>query len=69
MISGDGNVKKETRNPGTFTKIHSSGTADVIITSGSNCAVTVEDDGNLFPYLEQMLKTELYKFIIRMEYL
>lgn len=52
MISGNGNVKKETRNPGTFTKIHSSGTADVVITSGSNCAVTVEDDDNLLPYLE-----------------
>jgi hypothetical protein len=46
MMSGNGNVKKETRNPGTFTKIHSSGSADVIITSGSNCAVTVEDDEN-----------------------
>jgi hypothetical protein len=52
MMSGNGNVKKETRNPGTFTKIHSSGSADVIITSGSNCAVTVEDDENLLPYLE-----------------
>jgi Putative auto-transporter adhesin, head GIN domain len=52
MISGDGNVKKETRNPGTFTKIHSSGSADVVITSGSNCSVTVEDDDNLLPYLE-----------------
>src|SRR6185437_13903769 len=52
MISGNGNVKKETRNPGTFTKIHSSGTADVVITSGINCAVTVEDDDNLLPYLE-----------------
>jgi len=49
MISGNGNVKKETRNSGTFTKIHSSGTADVVITSGSNCAVTVEDDDNLLP--------------------
>jgi hypothetical protein len=52
MMSGNGNVKKETRNPGTFTKIHSSGSANVIITSGSNCAVTVEDDENLLPYLE-----------------
>ena len=52
MMSGNGNVKKETRNPGTFTKIHSSGTADVVITSGSNFAVTVEDDDNLLPYLE-----------------
>ena len=49
MMSGNGNVKKETRNSGTFTKIHSSGTADVVITSGSSCAVTVEDDDNLLP--------------------
>src|SRR5665213_2453983 len=52
MMSGNGKVKKETRNPGTFTKVHTSGTADVVITSGSNCAVTVEDDDNLLPYLE-----------------
>ncbi len=52
MMAGNGNVKKETRNPGIFTKVHSSGSADVEITSGSNCAVTVEDDGNLLPYLE-----------------
>lgn len=52
MISGNGNVRKETRNPGTFTKIHSSGSADVVVTPGSNCSVTVEDDDNLLPYLE-----------------
>src|SRR5450432_2540456 len=52
MISGNGNVKRETRNPGTFTNIHSSGSADVIVTSGSNCSVTVEDDENLLHYLE-----------------
>ena len=52
MITGNGNVQKETRNPGIFTKVHSSGSADVEITPGSNCAVTVEDDENLLPYLE-----------------
>lgn len=52
MMTGNGKVKKETRNPGIFTKVHSSGSADVEITSGSNCAVTVEDDENLLPYLE-----------------
>lgn len=52
MISGNGNVQKETRNPGIFTKVHSSGSADIEITSGSNCAVIVEDDENLLPYLE-----------------
>jgi len=52
MMSGNGNVKKETRNPGTFTKVHSSGSADVVITSGSSCSVAVEDDDNLLPYLE-----------------
>lgn len=52
MISGNGNVKKETRNPGIFTKIQSSGSADVILMIGGNCTVTVEDDDNLLPYLE-----------------
>jgi len=52
MISGNGNVKKKTRNPGTFTKIHSSGSADGVITRGSNCSLTVQDDDNLLPYLE-----------------
>lgn len=51
MMSGNGNVKKETRKPGTFTKVHSSGTTDVVITSGSSCSVIVEDDDNLLPYL------------------
>jgi Putative auto-transporter adhesin, head GIN domain len=52
MITGNGNVRKEVRNTGTFTKVHSSGSAEVEITSGSDCAVTVEDDENLLPYLE-----------------
>ena len=56
MISGNGNVKKETRNPGTFTKIHASGSADVVVSSGSHCAVTVEDDENLIPYMETVVK-------------
>lgn len=56
MISGNGNVKRETRNPGTFTKIESSGSADVVVTSGSDCAVTVEDDDNLLPYMETDVK-------------
>jgi hypothetical protein len=56
MISGNGNVTKETRNPGTFTKIHSSGSADVVIKSGSDCSVTVEDDENLLPYMETVVK-------------
>ena len=51
-MTGNGDVKKETRSPGIFTKVHSSGSADVEITSRSNCAVTVEDDENLLPYLE-----------------
>ena len=56
MISGNGNVKRETRNPGTFTKIESSGSADVVVRSGSDCRVTVEDDENLLPYMETVVK-------------
>ena len=55
MISGNGNVKKETRDPGTFNKIHSSGSADVVIISGNHCTVTVEDDDNLLPYMETVV--------------
>lgn len=55
MISGNGNVQKETRNPGTFTKVHSSGSADVVIMNGNNCTVTVEDDQNLLPYMETVV--------------
>ncbi len=56
MISGNGNVKRETRNPGTFTEIESSGSADVVVRSGSDCSVTVEDDENLLPYMETVVK-------------
>ena len=62
-------MKKETRNPGTFTKIHSSGSADVVITSGSNCSVTVEDDDNLLPYLETNVENGTYKFTTKRGYL
>lgn len=55
MISGNGNVQKQTRNPGTFTKVHSSGSADVVIMNGSNCSITVEDDENLLPYMETVV--------------
>ena len=56
MISGNGNVKRETRNPGTFTEIEASGSADVVVRSGSDCSVTVEDDENLLPYMETVVK-------------
>lgn len=55
MISGNGNVQKQTRNPGTFSKVHSSGSANVVIMNGSNCSVTVEDDENLLPYMETVV--------------
>jgi len=51
MITGNGNVKKESRNPGEFTSVQTSGSVDVEISNGNNCSVTVEDDENLLPYL------------------
>ncbi len=51
MITGNGNVRKESRNPGNFTGVRSSGSVDVEISNGSACSVTVEDDDNLLPYL------------------
>jgi len=51
MITGNGHVRKETRNPGDFMRVHSSGSVDVEISNGSACSVSVEDDDNLLPYL------------------
>ncbi|HVZ96454.1 MAG TPA: head GIN domain-containing protein [Chitinophagaceae bacterium] len=51
MVTGNGHVRKENRNPGDFTGVRSSGSVDVEISNGTACSVTVEDDDNLLPYL------------------
>jgi hypothetical protein len=50
-IEGNGQLKKETRSPGNFTNISSSGSWDVMVAYGSTCSVQVEGDENLLPYI------------------
>lgn len=50
-IEGNGQIKKETRSIGDFSKIGSSGAWDVMVTYGNTCSVQVEGDENLIPYI------------------
>ncbi|MEO6219279.1 MAG: head GIN domain-containing protein [Ginsengibacter sp.] len=50
-LSGNGNIKKETRNVGNFKAIKSSGSIDIEISSGDTYSVSVEDDENILPVI------------------
>lgn len=50
-IEGNGQLKKETRSIGEFSKISSSGSWDVMVAYGNTCSVQVEADENLLPYI------------------
>ncbi|MCX6205215.1 MAG: DUF2807 domain-containing protein [Bacteroidetes bacterium] len=50
-IEGNGQLKKETRSIGEFSKISSSGSWDVMVAYGNTCSVQVEGDENLLPYI------------------
>ncbi len=43
-LSGNGNIKTETRNVGNFDAVKSSGSIDLEISSGDTFSVSVEDD-------------------------
>lgn len=60
-IEGNGHLKKETRNPGEFTHISSSGSWDVMVAYGSTCSVQVEGDENLLPYIITELESNQIK--------
>jgi len=51
-IVGDGNLKKETRDVGSFTGVLLSGNANVDLTYGDSKNITVEADANILPYVE-----------------
>lgn len=51
-VKGDGNIKSEDRAVGTFKNVEVSGAAKVYVSQGSPCAVKVEGDENLLPYIE-----------------
>lgn len=51
-IEGNGQLKKENRTMGHFTKVSSSGSWDVMIAYGAEHSVQVEGDENLLSYIE-----------------
>lgn len=51
-ITADGNITSETRNPGTFTKVYTSGANNVHIIYGNEYKVELKGSGNLLPYFK-----------------
>lgn len=51
-VSGNGNIKKETRNASGYTEVSTSGSWDVMIAYGESNTIEVEGDENLLPYIE-----------------
>jgi putative autotransporter adhesin-like protein len=51
-ISGDGNVKKETRSVSGFTSLSTHGAIDVQISYGNSNTIEVQADENLLQYIE-----------------
>ena len=50
-IRGNGVVKTENRNAGSFTRINASGSVDVVVKQDSVYSIRVETDENLLPYV------------------
>lgn len=51
-ITGNGQIKKETRQVSAYTSLASRGTMDVQISYGNSNSIVVEADENLLPYIE-----------------
>ncbi len=54
-IRGNGNVRTETRSPGSFKSVSSHGSFDVFVSSGEQ-AVRIEAEENLLPYIETYIE-------------
>ncbi|MEP7229094.1 MAG: head GIN domain-containing protein [Ginsengibacter sp.] len=63
-LSGNGNIKTETRNIGSFHGVETSGSIDIEISSGDNFSVSVEDDENILP----VVVTEVENGILNVHY-
>ncbi|MFA6275831.1 MAG: head GIN domain-containing protein [Pedobacter sp.] len=51
-ITADGNIITETRNPGNFTKVHTSGANNVYIKFGADYKIELKGSANLMPYFK-----------------
>lgn len=52
FLSANGNMTTETRNPGIFTKLHTSGSTPVHVVYGNEYKVEVRGSTNLIPYFK-----------------
>jgi hypothetical protein len=55
-ITGNGNIKKETREVSNFTRIALSGSVNVQLAYGNSPTITVEGDENILPYIETLVE-------------
>jgi len=55
-ITGNGNIKKETRNVSGYTGISLSGNMNVEVAYGDANSITIEADENLLPYIETVVE-------------
>lgn len=55
-LKGNGNMKKETREVGSFTGLHTNGSMNVDISYGTSNSITIEADENLLPFMETTVK-------------
>ena len=60
-VTGNGNLKKETRKASAYTGIELQGSMDVLIAYGSTNSITVEADENLLPYIETEVENGILK--------
>lgn len=63
-LTANGDMKTETRNPGTFTGVRSSGSNAIHISYGNECKVELKGSSNLIPYF----KTEVVGSRLELSY-
>jgi len=62
-VTGDGNIKTETRSPGQFDGVEASGSIDLYVLQDPNRSVKIEADQNLLEYIEVFTKND--KLVVR----
>ena len=60
-VTGNGDLKKETRSVGNFKAVASAGSMNVQLAYGKPGSVTVEADGNLLEYIETKVENNTLK--------
>lgn len=55
-IEGNGQIKKETRNTGTYMSVSSNGFWDINLVFGESGTIVLEGDENLLPYIETIVE-------------